>query len=92
MAGGGDASVPYLPFAIDEVEILHPLARTCYVHVEEAEPQAAGRADIRKFDIRIANERGLVLVSMKKFCVRAFRAAPTSSPQRPERNTGANLA
>ena len=92
MAGGGDASVPYLPFAIDEVEILHPLARTCYVHVEEAEPQPAGRADIRKFDIRIANERGLVLVSMKKFCVRAFRAAPTSSPQRPERSTGANLA
>jgi len=92
MAGGGDASVPYLPFAIDEVEILHPLSRTCYVHVEEAEPHAAGRADIRKFDIRIANERGLVLVFMKKFCVRAFRAAPTSSPQRPERNTGANLA
>jgi acyl transferase domain-containing protein len=90
MAGGGEASVPYLPFAIDEVEILHPLSRTCYVHVEEAEPQAAGRADIRKFNIKIANERGLVLVSMHKFCVRAFKAS--RSPQYPERITGANLA
>jgi acyl transferase domain-containing protein len=92
MAGDGDASVPYLPFAIDEVEILHPLARTCYVLVEDAEPQAAGRSDIRKFDIRIANERGLVLVSIKKFCVRAFRAVPNRLPQSPQPEAGANLA
>jgi polyketide synthase PksN len=92
MAGGGDASVPYLPFAIDEVEILHPLASTCYVLVEDAEPEATGRSDIRKFDIRIANERGLVLVSIKKFCVRAFRAVPNRSLQCPQPEAGANLA
>jgi polyketide synthase PksN len=94
LAGGGEASVPYLPFAIDDVEILHPLARTCYVHVEEAGPQSAGSTDIRKFNIRIANERGLVLVALKQFCVRAFKSQPANhrSPHRPERITGANLA
>ncbi|HWU67432.1 MAG TPA: polyketide synthase dehydratase domain-containing protein, partial [Stenotrophobium sp.] len=92
MAGGGEASVPYLPFAIDEIEILHPLSRTCHVHVEEAEPRAAGRADVRKFNIRIANERGLVLVALNKFCVRALPPAPKNPPPCPERDTGANLA
>ena len=74
LAGRAEASVPYLPFAIDEIEILRPLSRTCHVHVEEVEAtRRAGGAEVRKFHVRIANDQGLVSVSIRNFCVRAFR-------------------
>ena len=74
LAGRAEASVPYLPFSIDEIEILRPLSRTCHVHVEEAEAtRRGGGAEIRQFHVRITHDRGLVAVSIRNFCVRAFR-------------------
>jgi len=79
MAGGGESSVPFLPFAIDEVQIYRPTSQTCYVHVEEAELEKRGKAEIKKFNIKITNEKGLVLVFLKNFCVRAFKSVPAAS-------------
>lgn len=75
MAGGAEAGDPCLPFAIDAVEIARATAQACYAHVQEVGPAAGSRerAGIRKFDIRITNEEGLVLVTLKRFSVRAFK-------------------
>ncbi|HYD79452.1 MAG TPA: SDR family NAD(P)-dependent oxidoreductase [Paucimonas sp.] len=81
--------VPYLPFAIDEVEIVRPASQTCYVHVEEVELKKQGNAEIKKFNIKILNEKGLVSVSFKNFCVRAFRAVPSSPAARDARTAAA---
>jgi acyl transferase domain-containing protein len=88
LAGSGQASVPYLPFAIGEIEILHPLSRACHVHVEEAEPaRRDGGGDVRKFHLRITNDQGLVSVSIRDFCVRAFKPKPAAAAQAPGTRT-----
>ncbi len=77
LIGGGDAPVPHLPFAIDEIEITGHTARNCYVHVALSGERPIN-AEVKKFDIRIANEKGVVLVTFRNFCVRALRA-PTET-------------
>jgi acyl transferase domain-containing protein len=76
LIGNTESAVPYLPFAIDEVEISRATAQSCYVYVEQAGSEQQGSAEIKKFNIRISNEKGLVLVAFKNFCVRAFKFTP----------------
>jgi polyketide synthase PksM len=61
---------PYLPFALGEIEIRGEMARRCYAYVTP-EPKRNRTGSIRKFDIRIADRSGRVLVYMKDFSVRA---------------------
>ena len=72
LVGQGEAATPFLPFAIDEVEIVRPLAPGCHVLVEHADAAPHGSADIMRFNIRIFNGTGLVLVNIRNFCVRAL--------------------
>ena len=39
LAGGVELTTPHLPFALDEVEIVHPLPQTCYAYAEYADSQ-----------------------------------------------------
>jgi polyketide synthase PksN len=75
VAGVDDPGTPWLPFALDEVEILHPLPGTCHVHVAPA-AGAQAQQDIRRYEIRLLSERGELLVRLNNFCVRALRGAP----------------
>ncbi|QGZ37638.1 polyketide synthase PksN [Pseudoduganella flava] len=75
IAAVDDPGTPWLPFALDEVEILRPLTGTCYAHVAPAAGQQ-GQADIRRYEIRLLNESGELLVRLNNFCVRALRGAP----------------
>jgi polyketide synthase PksL len=61
------------------VEIVRHTAHTCYVHVQHAPLEKQGNAEIKKFNIKIANEKGLVLVSFRNFCVRAFKLAQSGT-------------
>ncbi|MBG6133277.1 polyketide synthase PksN [Aquimarina sp. EL_43] len=63
---------PHVPFAIDEIEIFRSLPHTCYAYVEHVEEEARSQANIKKFNIKIINEAGDVLVKIKNFYVRAF--------------------
>ncbi|MBC9915290.1 SDR family NAD(P)-dependent oxidoreductase [Chitinophaga varians] len=67
-----ESDVPYVPFAIDEIEIFRSLPSTCYAYVEHADTQGSVHADIKKFNIKIISEGGDVLASIKNFYVRAF--------------------
>ncbi len=73
-----DSATPYLPFALDEVEILRPLIHTCYAYVEFANEENRNKSDIKKFNIKLLNETGDILVNMKNFYVRALNGAFTS--------------
>jgi polyketide synthase PksL len=70
LAGGLAPRTPYLPFALDELEIIKPLAQSCWVYVERAGGQLPNHAGVTKFNIRLLNERGEVLVRMKNLYVR----------------------
>jgi polyketide synthase PksL len=74
LAGGGEARTPYLPFALGAVQILQPLPRHCFVLAEPAVPGSAP-SEIRRFNLRLLNAGGEVLVKLNDFCVRALRAA-----------------
>ena len=79
IAQGGEQDTPYLPFALDEVEIVRPLSETCYAYVEQADGGAG--ADIRQFNIRLLSETGDVLVRLNNFYVRALRATHSSNKE-----------
>ncbi|MFZ5635022.1 MAG: SDR family NAD(P)-dependent oxidoreductase [Pseudomonadota bacterium] len=78
----GDAMSPHVPFALDEVEIAHPIPQQCYALATFAEGGDAGRAGIRRFDILLLNEDGDVLVAMRNLYVRAL-VAPAAGRRSP---------
>src|SRR5262249_40906925 len=74
---GLGAVTPYLPFALDEINILHPLRQTCYAYAELADSRERNQADVRKFNIRLLNESGDVLINFKNLFFRPFIKAQT---------------
>jgi acyl transferase domain-containing protein len=83
LAAGAGPATPHLPFALDELEMLHPLRQVCYVYAVVAEP-GEEKQDIKKFDLRLMNESGDVLINLKGLYLRAIKKHASSSP-RPER-------
>jgi len=79
LAGGGDSTMPHLPFALDEVEIVRPLSLTCYAYAEYSDSQMRNHTGARKFNIRILNESGNVLVALRNLYVRPIGRPLTSS-------------
>jgi len=82
LAAGPGPATPHLPFALDELEILHPLPQVCYVYAVVADPREERQAS-RKFDIRLMNESGDVLINLKGLYLRAIKKQ-ASSPHLPE--------
>ena len=72
LLGSMGSATPYLPFAVDEIEIIRPLPQTCYAYVEFADSEKQIQADVKKFNIKLLNEGGDVLVRLKNFYVRAL--------------------
>lgn len=77
IAGEAESDTPYLPFALDAVEILRPLPETCYAYAELATSEHSSRPDIKQFNIRLLSESGDVLVKLNNFYVRALLSPPT---------------
>jgi polyketide synthase PksL len=72
LIGDRELLIPYLPFVLDEVDILHPLRQTCYAYAEFADFHGPNPDGIRKFNIRLVNESGDVLVRFKHLFCKAF--------------------
>ena len=77
LAGRESASL-HLPFALDELDILHPVRQTCYAYAEFASSRQQDHADIQKFNIRLLNESGDVLINFRNLIVRALPMAQIS--------------
>ena len=75
VAGAGDGA--FIPFAIDEIAIHGAAPMDCFAHAVESVRPGSARDGIRKFDIDIATEEGVVVVSLKGLSVRSLK--PRSS-------------
>ena len=73
-----NAKDPYMPFAIDELEMIRPLTATCYVIAEFADSSNGVQSDIKKFNIKIVNKKGALLVKVSNFYARAVRQEATN--------------
>jgi acyl transferase domain-containing protein len=67
------AATPYLPFALDQLDILHPIRQTCYVYAEFAGSDSQNRAGVRKFTVCLLNESGDVLIKFTNLSMRALK-------------------
>jgi acyl transferase domain-containing protein len=76
---GLESATPHLPFALDEVDIVHPVPQTCYAYAECADSDTQHHAGVRKFNIRILNDRGEVLITFKNLYVRPLARPLTNS-------------
>jgi polyketide synthase PksL len=70
LAGSVAPRTSYLPFALDEIEILKPLPQTCYAYAERADVNMQNHAGVTKFHIRLLNESGETLVKFRNLYVR----------------------
>jgi polyketide synthase PksN len=78
LVGSGDRGTPHVPFALDEVEIIHPLPQTCYAYVEYADSPTRNHTGAWKFNIRILNESGGLLVALRNLYVRPIGKPPVT--------------
>jgi hypothetical protein len=60
----------FLPFAIDEIELIRPVTQSCYAYAERAGSHAQNRGGVTKFNIRLVSENGEVLLKIKNLYVR----------------------
>jgi acyl transferase domain-containing protein len=76
---GAQARTPYVPLALEELNIVRRVARTCYAHAQFA---GAGRGhdDVRVFDIRLLNERGELLVAFNGLALKALQYVDSVNP------------
>ena len=64
----GDAATPCLPFALDRIDLIRPIAPTCYAYAERVDLSA--QSGVMKFNIRILSESGEVMIKMNNLYVR----------------------
>jgi polyketide synthase PksL len=79
LVDGIEPGARYLPFLLEETEIIHSIPRSCYAYVRFDRENNAAQSGVRKFDISILNENGTVLVALKRLYVRAM-AGGTNLP------------
>jgi polyketide synthase PksL len=70
LLGGLESGTPHVPFALDEVDIVHPVPQTCYAYAEYADSRGHDRGGVGRFNIRLLNESGEVLIRIKNLYVR----------------------
>jgi polyketide synthase PksN len=80
LAGGLESETPWLPVALDEVDIIHPVRQTCYAYAEFADSHEPNRTGVRKFNIRLLNESGDVLIKFTNLFFRAISNTQSSHP------------
>lgn len=69
-SGETEAGMLYLPFMMGEVEIFKPLTKRCYSYVSLAD-EATAQSGLKKFNVRIMDEAGEVLVVISSFTTKA---------------------
>ncbi len=71
-AAGTLPDYPIVPFAVDDVEIHHPLEPRCFAFARKIPTAAGGNESLRKYEIQVINPDGKLLVKFNNFTARAF--------------------
>jgi len=79
LVSGAKSATPHLPFALDEIEIAHSVPQTCYAYAEFADSHAQNHSGVMKFNIRLLNESGEVLIQFKNLYVRPLAGPLTTT-------------
>jgi len=82
LLGGVEPAAPHVPFALDEIAIVHPVPQTCYAYATLADTREQSRSSIRKFNIQILNESGDVVIDLKSLFVRVLDMTQTNAKPR----------
>ncbi len=72
LIGKVEPSTAYLPFAIDEIQIIRQLPQVCYAYAEFSISDTETEKDIKKFNVLLLNEDGDVFLRIKNFYARAL--------------------
>jgi polyketide synthase PksL len=78
LVGSQTPRTPHLPFSVDEVDLIGPVPQTCYVYAERADALTKNHASVARFNIRLLNESGDVMIRFKTLYVRPL-AAPLAA-------------
>lgn len=70
-AAGEMPGYPIVPFAVEDVEILHPMEAHCFALASKI-PVTEGDNSLRKYRILVVNPEGKILVKLHNFTARAF--------------------
>jgi polyketide synthase PksN len=70
-AAGEMPGYPIVPFAVEDVEILHPMEAHCFALASKI-PVEDGDNTLRKYRILVVNPDGKILVKLHNFTARAF--------------------
>jgi FkbH-like protein/FkbM family methyltransferase len=65
---------PFLPFTLEEAILHGPLPRRCFAYVTLA-PQAAQGDRYKRYDVKVTDEAGRVLLALNGFTVRPYQDA-----------------
>ncbi|AIQ12932.1 SDR family NAD(P)-dependent oxidoreductase [Paenibacillus durus] len=68
----------FLPFALDELELIRPLVPECFCHIVSVEESGKQISSLRKYNLAIADRAGNLLVRMNGF---SSRLVQTSVPE-----------
>jgi acyl transferase domain-containing protein len=91
----GDASGEMkVPYSIGEVEILHPLTRTCYSHLTKAKGDRGAGSGVSRANVTIVDETGKVLARIRGPWACRWWACTKRAPVRkePKATTGGRPA
>jgi SAM-dependent methyltransferase/acyl carrier protein len=86
---GRASAGPYLPFAVQQVDIYGAPPERAYAYARYSagvDPQGA----VLKYDVAIADEQGEIIVSFTEFTVRALAKAQASDIDKAKRSNGRN--
>ena len=79
LVAGLTPGTPYLPFAVDEIELIKSMPHTCYAYAEYPDAIGGNHAGIMTFNILLLSESGEVLVRFRNLYLRPlFKPMPSS--------------
>ncbi|MWV45523.1 amino acid adenylation domain-containing protein [Paenibacillus sp. HJL G12] len=80
---GRDTS-PFMPFSIDEVEMIRPFPKQCYVYATRAD-QASDKPGASKFNLNLYDPQGRTVVIIRNYTIRTIPAATDTASSASEK-------
>lgn len=67
----------FVPFAVDHIELIKPITKSCYVLTEQNRSQSTNNSKFKSYDMFVLSESGQLLVHIKNLYVRPLGTTRT---------------